>query len=202
MFGAVPAFAGFTVTDHSITATGATVSETAPFQVFSSDDATTRLAGAATFTASGSSATLKFNAAGAVKANAGDDLQVSYDFTVDLSAGTATPSVTGTFTQPLPFPLPPLTLTGSSNGSPIGPGPLTKTYQGTFDSGALPIDVNGTYTVALSVNWTGTAAGDTLTATIPQHSIDLQVVGVPEPSSCAVLGLVGFPLLTRRRRQS
>lgn len=198
---AVPAFGGFTVTDHSVTATGATVNETTPFQVFSSDNNTTRLAGAATFTAGGSSSTLKFNAAGAVAANAGEDLRVSYDFTVDLSAGTATPSVTGSFTEPLPFPLPPLTLTGASNGTPVGPGPLSKTYQGTFDTGPLPIDVNGTYNVALSVNWTGTAAGDTLSVTIPQHSIDLQVVSVPEPS-CALLGIVGLPLLARRRRQS
>ncbi len=200
MAAAVPAFGGFTVTDHSITATGATVNETAPFAVFSSDDATTRLAGGATFTAGGSSSTLKFNAAGAVTAKAGDDLKVSYDFTVDLSAGTATPSVTGSFTQPLPFPLPPLTLTGSSNGSPVGPGPLTKTYQGTFDSGAIPIDINGTYTVALSVAWTGTAAGDTLSVTIPQHSIDLQVVSAPEPS-CVALGLLAMPLAIRRRRR-
>src|SRR5579884_587046 len=84
----VPAFGGFTVNNHSITATGATVNETAPFQVFSSDDSTTRLAGGATFTASGTSSTLNFNADGSVTANAGDDLRVSYDFTVDLSAGT------------------------------------------------------------------------------------------------------------------
>lgn len=201
LIGAVPAFGGFTVTDHTITATGATVNVTSPFAVFSSDDATTRLAGAATFTAGGSTSTINVNAAGTVTARAGEDLRVSYDFTVDLGAGTATPKVTGSFTEPLPFPLPPLTLTGSSNGSPVGPGPLSKTYQGTIDSGPLPIDINGTYTVALSVGWTGTAAGDTLSLTIPTHSIDLQVVGVPEPS-CAVLGLAALPLMMRRRRRA
>ena len=199
--GAVPALGGFTVNDHTIQATGATVNETTPFEVFSSDGSTTRLAGAATFTAGGSSSTLTFNADGTVTAKAGDDLRVSYDFTVDLSAGTATPTVTGSFTQPLPFPLPPLTLTGSSNGSPVGPGPITKTYQGNFDSGPIPIDVNGTFTVALSVDWSGTAAGDTLSVTIPSHSIDLQDISVPEPS-CVFTGALVAPALLRRRRRS
>lgn len=189
--------AGFTVTTTDISTTGSLTQQAGnTFAAIQTGDLT-KLAGQAGFNATGAG-TFTFHAAGGVTANAGDFIRVSYDFTLGLSGtGTLDYQVVGSFTQPLPFPLPPITVTESDDGSLDGP--VSQQFIGSFVTPAIPIDVNGTYTIDLIGNWapTGITGVSTLSVNIPPNSIDLEVIPAPEPTSAAALAVL---TLVRRRR--
>lgn len=190
------ALADFTLPETSVTTSGGvTLTSGGTFSASQTSDLI-KLSGGATLSSNGTAGTINFTANGNVSADAGERLRVSYDVSFDLSGGTADYTVGGTFTQPLPFPFPPLTLSGSDGGSLTGP--LNQHFVGSFETPPLPLDIDGSYSVALTVNWTG-AAGDTISIVIPTQSIDLAIVAVPEPSA-AIGGIILAAAMLRRRR--
>jgi hypothetical protein len=197
---AASSFAGFTVANTGISTTGdLTQLAGGNFSAIQTGELT-KLAGQASFASAGPG-TFTFHADGAVTANVGDMIRVSYDFTLALNdPGTLDYEVVGSFTQPLPFPLPPITISDSDTGSVSGP--VSQQFVGSFITPAIPIDVNGTYTIDLIGTWTPVSSAEgalaSISVTIPPNSIDLEVIPVPEPVS-ASFALAAMVVVRRRR---
>ncbi len=143
---------------------------------------------------------------GTFNSNLADIFSAGYNFNLSLaSAAPVTFTVNG-FAQ------------ATIAGIPVGPetqvftrgGGVTQTGAGTFAnytgsaaSTALPAAGTGNFRVTLQFNFSAPAAGDVLSVTIPQNSIDISLAptAIPEPSTYALLGvgLVGLAYSARRR---
>ena len=119
---------------------------------------------------------------------AGSTLALSWLYTATFTGGTVTADVTNTVVgQPSGEPI-----TNSTGFDPI----LTGVEQsGSLESTPFQFDATGgVWGSSLNFQWTGFAAGDVLTITIPNNSVDSTINPVPEASS-VVLALFGGGVL-------
>lgn len=162
-------------------------SQTFMFVPVSSD--LVKIIGVGDYTATGATSQITLTAGGLISAEAGEVFSLDYEFTFNFTgAGELNWEITSL-------------LQGIIPGPDASGGPITSGESGFFSgnaSEAAPLALNNAiWSAELAIDWTGATAGDTLTVTIPNDSIDLAVV--PEPSSMLLLGL-GSLFLFRRRR--
>lgn len=114
----------------------------------------------------------------------GDKLALDLNFDVNLTGGNATWAVYASLwsnegfeearilTRDTPVPVP-------ASGQVRGVHLESNAFENAGDTGQ--------YELSLEIHWTNFAPTDTLTLTIPDHSLDLTAATVPEPSALAVL---------------
>ena len=121
--------------------------------------------------------------------NAGDTFSADLDFTVNVTGGDLAWNFFGDMNggaARILTPLAPLPAGGQLSGAHLVSSPFADATDGAYLESYLHID------------WTNYSPTDTLSITIPEHSID---VSLPEPASTGVAGLVML-LLKRRGRTS
>ena len=131
-----------------------------------------KIFGDASFVSNGTDAEITLQVAGSVTAAAGDRIQADYDFTTNLTGGNASWMLGGEILLLLDFPF-------SVSEGPIEPG--VNSYDGGGTTVALPFPVDDVgFEGELVIHWNNAQAGDELSVTIPNNSIDFWILSEVE----------------------